>query len=106
MKKMFAWAGLLLATAVYAADGPVAAGKARASTACAVCHGPLGLAMAPNAPNLAGQNESYLIEQLKNYRSGKRQHEVMSVIAKPLNDQDIQHLAQWYASLQLQVEER
>jgi cytochrome c553 len=29
----------------------------------------------------------------------------MSVIAKPLSDQDIQNLAQWYASLQLRVEE-
>lgn len=106
MKKMFVWASLLLATAVHAADGPVAAGKARASTACAVCHGPLGLAMAPNTPNLAGQPEPYLIEQLKNYRSGKRAHEVMSVIAKPLSDQDIDNLAQWYASLQLQVEEK
>jgi cytochrome c553 len=105
MKKMFVWASLLLATVVNAADGP-AAGKARASTACAVCHGPLGLAMAPNTPNLAGQPEPYLIEQLRNYRSGKRTHEVMGVIAKPLSDQDIRNLAQWYASLQLQVEEK
>lgn len=104
MKKQLVWASLLLATVVNAADGP--AGKAKASTACAVCHGRLGLSMQPNVPNLAGQPEFYLLEQLKNYRSGKRTHEVMSVIAKPLSDQDINNLAQWYASLQLQVEEK
>ena len=84
----------------------VVAGKSKAATACAVCHGPVGLAMAPNTPHLAGQPQPYLVEQLRNYRSGKRHHEVMSVIAKPLTDQEIENLANWYSSLQLQVEER
>ncbi|MFN4003568.1 MAG: c-type cytochrome [Hylemonella sp.] len=96
-------AGLLLAAAG-AAQADVAAGKARAAVACAVCHGPQGLSMQPNVPHLAGQPEVYLVEQLRNYRSGKRHHEVMSVIAKPLSDQDIEDLAQWYASLQIRVE--
>ena len=103
MKKLCVGAALLLAAGMaWASD--VAAGRTKAATACAVCHGPLGLAMAPNTPHLAGQPEPYLVEQLKNYRSGKRQHEVMSVIAKPLSDPEIAQLAQWYASLQLQVE--
>lgn len=107
MKQQLVWVALLLAAATSPAlAGDGAAGKARASTACAVCHGRLGLSMQPNVPHLAGQPEFYVIEQLKNYRSGKRSHEVMSVIAKPLTDQDIDNLAQWYASLQLQVEER
>lgn len=89
------WAG-----AAHARD-PVA-GKARAGM-CATCHGPLGLSQLPNAPHLAGQPAIYLVEQLRNYRSGKRQHEMMSVIAKPLSDQDIDDLAAWYASLQISV---
>ena len=32
-------------------------------------------------------------------------HEVMSVIAKPLSDQDIDSLPAWYASLQIDVRE-
>ena len=96
-------ATLLLALAA-TAQGDVAAGKQRAAAACAVCHGPLGLSMQPNVPHLAGQPEIYLVEQLRNYRSGKRPHEVMGVIAKPLSNQDIDDLAQWYASLQLRVE--
>lgn len=87
----------------HAAD--ISAGKARAGTACAVCHGVQGLSTLPNAPNLAGQPEIYLTEQLKNYRSGKRTHEVMSVIAKPLSDKEINDLSAWYASLQVDVRE-
>ena len=83
----------------------ISAGKARAGTACAVCHGVQGLSTLPNAPNLAGQPEIYLTEQLKNYRSGKRMHEVMSVIAKPLSDKEIDDLSAWYASLQIDVRE-
>lgn len=96
--------GLCLALASCGVWADAAAGKARAAVACAVCHGPQGLSMQPNVPHLAGQPEVYLVEQLRNYRSGKRHHEVMSVIAKPLSDQDIEDLAQWYASLQIRVE--
>lgn len=91
------------AAAVQAADPQ--AGKARAAAACAVCHGALGMSTLPNAPHLAGQPAIYLVEQLRNYRSGKRSHEVMSVIAKPLSDGEIDDLAAWYASLQVEVRE-
>lgn len=88
---------------VVAAD--INAGKAKANAVCAVCHGVQGVATLPNAPNLAGQPEIYLVEQLKNYRSGKRTHEVMSVIAKPLTDQEIENTSAWYASLQMELRE-
>lgn len=102
MKKMIA--GLLaLGMGLANAADPVA-GKTKAATACAVCHGPMGMAMAPNTPHLAGQPEPYLVEQLRNYRSGKRHHEVMSVIAKPLTDVEIDNLAQWYSSIPVRVE--
>ena len=87
-----------------ASAGDIAAGRAQADRACAVCHGPNGLSMQPNVPNLAGQPAIYLAEQLKNYRSGKRAHEVMSVIAKPLTDAEIENLAAWYAAMQLSVQ--
>lgn len=99
--------GLLMGCAmaipwVAQARDPVA-GQARAAALCVTCHGPLGLSQLPNAPNLAGQPAIYTVEQLKNYRSGKRQHEVMGVIAKPLTDQEIDDLAAWYASIQISV---
>jgi cytochrome c553 len=57
----------------------------------------------PMTPNLAGQPEGYLSDQLLAYRSGKRQHEIMSLIAKPLTDDEIANLAAWYGSLQVEV---
>ena len=60
----------------------------------------------PNTPNLAGQPEIYLSEQLKAYRNGKCAHDIMSSIAKPLTDSDIADLSGWYASLQIEVKER
>ena len=93
---------MAIAGAAPAAD--VNAGKTK-SAVCAVCHGVQGLSTLPNAPNLAGQPQIYLAEQLKNYRSGKRTHEVMSVIAKPLSDQEIEDLSAWYASLQIVLRE-
>ena len=51
---------------------------------------------------LAGQPSAYLEEQLRNYRSGKRSHEVMGVIAKALSDKDIDDLAAWFSAIQIE----
>lgn len=94
---------LLMSSAICWADD-ISAGRAKADAACALCHGVNGIASMPNAPNLAGQQAIYLSEQLKNYRSGKRHHEVMGVIAKPLTDAEIEQLAAWYSSMKVTVE--
>ena len=70
---------------------------------CAVCHGEFGVSILPNAPNLAGQPEIYLAEQMKAYRSGRRANEIMSVIAKPLTDVEIADLSAWFASIRFEV---
>ena len=88
-----------LASAAAGAADPQA-GRAKAA-ACAVCHGQAGLSTVPNAPHLAGQPALYVEEQLRNYRSGERRHEVMNVVAKPLSDADIDNLAAWYASIRI-----
>lgn len=103
--------GVALAAAVLALLAPppdaqaadAAAGRAKAQ-ACAVCHGPNGLSTMPDAPNLAGQPAIYLAAQLKAYRSGARAHEVMSVMAKPLSDADIDNLAAWFASIKVSAQ--
>ncbi len=97
----------LLALVAGGANADVASGKAKSRTlACAVCHGVLGISSAPDTPNLAAQPERYLGEQLKAYRSGKRTHEVMSVVAKSLTDADIEDLAAWFSSLQVEAREK
>jgi cytochrome c553 len=70
---------------------------------CATCHGAQGISQLINAPNLAGQPEIYLTEQMKAYRSGKRQNEVMGVIAKPLTDDQIAAAVKWYSSVKIAV---
>ncbi len=90
----------LAVNSAFAADPEIGRQKAQL---CAACHGPMGLAAMPNTPNLAGQPEMYLAEQLKAYRSGKRAHEQMSLIAKPLSDEDIANVSAWYSSLQVQI---
>ena len=65
----------------------------------------MGISVNPGAPHLAGQPAVYLIEQMQDFRSGKRQNPVMSVIAKPLSDRDIQDLAAWYASIEIQIKQ-
>ena len=97
---------LLLVTTLFGSLGASAAdlqqGRAKAN-ACAVCHGQNGLASHPEAPNLAGQPIIYVTQQLKNYKTGRRTNEIMSVIAKPLSEQDIDDLALWYSSMQVEV---
>lgn len=95
---------LAVATALPAAQAQDAqAGRVKAQ-ACAVCHGPLGLSSAPDAPNLAAQPALYVAAQLRAYRSGARKHEVMAVMAKPLTDEDIANLAAWFASIRVEAQ--
>jgi hypothetical protein len=75
---------ILASTAVPAiAAGDVKAGRQKA-LACQTCHGMDGAAKLPEAPNLAGQSEIYLVKSLQDYRSGARKNDMMSIVAAPL----------------------
>ncbi|MDX1802504.1 MAG: c-type cytochrome [Alcanivorax sp.] len=80
------------------AAGDAEAGKAKAA-ACAACHGAGGKApMAPNYPKLAGQGQAYLVKQLHDFKSGKRDNAIMKAQAMGLSDQDMEDLAAYFAS--------
>ncbi len=64
---------------------------------CAGCHGDRGEGL-DEYPPLAGKSAEYLAAQLRAYRSGERQSEVMAGIAEELDDQAIDDLAAWYAA--------
>ena len=68
---------------------------------CVVCHGKLGIAVAPNAPNLAGENAVYVAAQLKAFKEGRRKNHQMTIIASSLSDEDIANLAAWYAAIEV-----
>lgn len=102
MKKLLI--ALLACSSLTAVADNAAAGRAKSDAACALCHGAVGIATLPNAPHLAGQSAIYITEQLKNYRSGKRQNAVMGVIATQLSDADINNLAAWYSTIKVTAE--
>lgn len=80
------------------------AGKTKAESMCQTCHGMDGKATIPLAANLGGQQKGYLKLQLEAYRSGERRHEPMNIISKNLSDDDIDQLAEWYASIKVTFE--
>jgi cytochrome c553 len=91
----------LFSASTLLAQGDPQAGKAK-SAVCASCHGADGIALMPIYPNLAGQNEEYLVSALKAYRSKERQGgnaALMHAMAANLSDEDIANLAAYYASL-------
>jgi cytochrome c553 len=99
-------AARLAALCLLAAFAPFASAQQPANaklTQCFTCHGQDGLAKVPDAPNLAGQNESYVVKALQDYRSGARKHEVMSMMAKPLSDNDIAQAAAYFSGIQIEV---
>ena len=78
--------------------GDAAAGKAKSGN-CTGCHGMNGKSTMPGNPNLAGQQEAYLVKAIKAYRDGQRKDPMMSSMAAGLSDGDIADLAAFYASV-------
>ena len=91
---------VLITTYGHATADP-AAGKSMVKKKCQICHGLDGIARIPIAPHLAGESQIYLETQLKAFRSGKRENEMMSVVAKSLTDDEITNLSEWYSSIEI-----
>ena len=100
IKDVAAWYASHTATASL----PSEVNKDDAPVACVSCHGIEGISLVEDAPNLAGEVNIYLATQLKAFRSGQRQHEIMTGIAAELSDDDIQEIANWYAKSVLKIE--
>jgi cytochrome c553 len=84
------------------AAGDAVAGKDKAQElGCVACHGIDGNGATPRipqAPKLAGQYANYIVQALKDYRSGKRQNPIMGGFAGTLSDEDRENIAAHYAS--------
>ena len=79
------------------AKGDVAAGQSK-SGGCASCHGLTGMSPTDVWPNLAGQGYAYLVQQLKAFREGARENQVMQDIARALSDQEIEDFAAYFSA--------
>ena len=92
----------LLAAGSPSSAGDVTAGRMKAQM-CQACHGMDGLSKVPDAPNIAGQTEQYLVAQLQAFKSGARKNDAMSVVAPSLSDQDIENLAAYFSAIEINV---
>ena len=78
----------------------VAHGTSAGAVACARCHGFDGLSDGSGAfPILANQSAAYLSKQLRDFASGTHLNAMMTPIAKALTDEEIDAVAQYYATV-------
>ena len=63
---------------------------------CTNCHGPQGRS-AGAMPSLAGLPQPYFVEQMKQFREGKRPATIMHQIAKGYSDSETDLLAEYFA---------
>lgn len=63
---------------------------------CANCHGTSGRSSGA-MPSLAGLQKTYIVEQMRLFRDGKRPATIMHQIAKGYSDEQIEQLADFFA---------
>lgn len=64
---------------------------------CMACHGETGNSMSAMFPNIAGQNQQYLLKQLKDIQSGERQIPTMMGLLDNMSEEDLAAIAAHYA---------
>ena len=64
---------------------------------CGACHGENGIPQLKTTPVIWGQHQGYLYLQLRDYKSGTRKNDQMSVVAATLERDDMMALAQYFS---------
>src|SRR6266545_974381 len=64
---------------------------------CATCHGTDGKSRGA-VPSLAGQDKAYIVQQVKDFRDGKRPSTIMQQLAKGYTDAEIDAAAAHFAA--------
>jgi len=72
----------------------------KAAEQCAACHGPDGVGITGQYPNLAGQHADYIRRALTEYRTGGRKNPIMAGFAAMLKPEDIETVAEYYSQRQ------
>lgn len=76
----------------------LAKGAATFGQVCVACHAADGNSTIADNPKLAQQHPEYLVKQLQEFKSGKRDNAVMKGFASALSDDDMRNIAFWLAS--------
>ena len=97
---------LLLLPAFAAPPGDPVAGREKADTErCLECHGTAGEGQGfsngtdGKFAKLGGQYPAYIVKQIQDFRSGKRKHEFMKMMAAGISDADLADIAAYFATL-------
>jgi cytochrome c553 len=91
---------VLAADAAAPAKPDLAKGQAISTQVCAACHTADGSRGSPANPILQGQHPEYLVKQLEEFKSGRRNNAVMKGFASTLSKEDMVNVAAFYASKQ------
>jgi cytochrome c553 len=65
-----------------------------------LCHGATGDSSSPLYPKLAGQNEAYLLKQLRNFKVGERESNDMRKVVADMSDDDMCAAAHFFSQQQ------
>ncbi len=98
-----ALAAFLLPIGAQAQDAQSIERGKQASMVCAACHMPDGRgSVVPNVearPRITGLDPVYFVKQLQDYKSGARDNASMKPMATMLSDEQMQDVANYFASL-------
>lgn len=83
--------------AAEAAKPDLAKGAALFGQVCVACHAADGNSTTPANPKIAHQHPEYLVKQLQEFKSGKRDNAIMKGMAAGLSDEDMRNIAFWLA---------
>lgn len=64
---------------------------------CVTCHGETGVPINKETPIIFGQNQGYMILQLRDYKSGSRKNALMEPVVAQLERDEIMALAAYFA---------
>lgn len=85
---------------------PDASGETLAVQVCSNCHGATGNSLSPNFPNLAAQQQTYLVAQLTAFKAHSREDpagfEYMWGLSRGLSEKQIGELATYFAGNKLE----
>ncbi|MES2972999.1 MAG: c-type cytochrome [Pseudomonadota bacterium] len=80
-----------------AAKPDLAKGSASYTAVCLACHGEGGNSAIKDNPKLSQQHPEYLVKQLQEFKSGKRNNAIMKGFASALSDDDMRNISYWAA---------
>ncbi|WP_394141354.1 c-type cytochrome [Vibrio chagasii] len=75
------------------------AGEKLVNNLCSQCHGDKIIPFVQTYPNIKGQKSSYILKQLRDFKSDARQALYMQSVVKSLSDKDLQDVAAFYSTL-------